>query len=710
MNNYHGFSRQLLTTGVIAALLTACGGGGGSSNDAPPQQAADTQAPTAKIYFPTDQALTTADSITVTGTATDAQNSPITSVTVNGEAATSDNDFANWRAVVPLTAGSNAITVETADSQGNSEASAANITIKNEVALLNPNDISLSSAGDRIFLVDEVLRAVVAVDTTSGQRSVISDTERGTGAVLNAPGTITQDGATDRVLVGDGTQIIAVDLATGNRSLFADLGTGNQAIDLTLDTNGARVLVVTTDNVLAVPTTGGSVTELSTGVTLPFNSPGSIVVDSAGDRALVVDSGDASVIAVDLASGARSVLASANVGNGVDLATPLGITLNNAASSALVTDLGSPTVAPRIVAIELTTGTRTVVSSGGSASIGSGQEFSFPVAVVANSSSILVIDPALASILSVNETNGNRGVVSSGRVGDGIEFNGPFSIGYDVSNDRALVTDNVTNAIYTVDLDNGARTLLSGGGSGTGTEFVSLFNLAIGETQAYVTDTDTASVLAVDLGSGNRTVLSSNIGASPNKSPLGIALDSSTNTLYLSVIENDTNIPPAVVGSELFSLPVNSSAATPFALSGTNFTSLTFAQNLIIDSEGGSAYVADTAADSLFAVTISGGDTRSLGAIANSSPTGIAPFQDVTLMGDQAVLVDSSLASLISIDTSSATRSIISSDAIGNGTALQDPIGITYAANRTVLLVVDRLSFAVFAVEPSSGDRVIISR
>ncbi len=707
-----GSAQHLMIIGFVGALLAGCGGGGGSSNSSP---AADTEAPTAKINFPTAQALTTADSITVTGSATDAAGNTISSVTVNGVDATPSNDFATWTANVPLQPGDNTITVATADDQGNSEANAASITIKNEVALLNPNDIVLDSTGNRALLVDEVLRAVVAVDLGSnGQRSVLSGDDNGSGNQFTTPSSIALDSTNGRALVGDGALIIAVDLATGNRSQIADLGAGNEILDIAVDEgNGGRLLLVTLDGVQTVPSAGGTVTDFSTATTGSgpvLNSPASIVIDSADNRALVTDSSDAAVVAVDLTSGDRSTVASAAIGSGTNLEIPLGIALSGDGSRALVTDLGSATAAPMIISIDLTSQARTVVSAGGSAATGSGVDFSFPVAIATDSANnrSLVVDPALAAVLGVDDTNGNRDAVTSAGVGDGVAFNGPFNIEYDASNDRALVTDNASLAIYTVDLDTGARAILSGSGVGAGTDFQSPFNLAIGSDQAFVTDADTASVLAIDLGNGNRTVLASDVGADANKSPLGIALDSSNNTLYLSVIEVDSS--QALIGSEVFSLPTNGSTATPVTLSGANFMGLVFAQNLIIDSDAGTAFVADTVADELFAVTLADGDTTSLGRITDTAPTGTAPFQDVTLMGGQTVLVDSSLASVVGIDNSTGVRTTISGGSTGNGVALQSPTGVATAGDRNVLLVVDRFSFAIFAVEPSSGDRVIISR
>ncbi len=159
---------NLFIVAVISGFLCACGGGGGGSgSDAPPTNippTAESQAPAAKINFPIDNAWTTADAMTVTGSATAANSDSITSVTVNGVAAESTDDFANWRVSVPLEAGPNTITVATEDNQGGSDDDASSISINNEVALLTPQDIAVNKANLTALVVDSSLEAVVAVD------------------------------------------------------------------------------------------------------------------------------------------------------------------------------------------------------------------------------------------------------------------------------------------------------------------------------------------------------------------------------------------------------------------------------------------------------------------------------------------------------------------------------------------------------------------
>lgn len=717
MNICRNFARCLIVSGILAAVLSACGGGGGSS-DAPPPTA-DTAAPLAKINFPPSQALTITDSITVTGTASDAAGNTISSVTVNNVAATSSDGFANWTATIALNSGDNTVTVATADDQGNSESQADSISIRNEVPLLNPSDIEIDTGGGRALLVDAALRALVAVDLNSGLRSIVSDDDTGTGNSFSAPNGVAYDAVNNRAFVADGSEIIAVDLANGNRSVFSSLAGEAVARDVALEESGSRrlLLISSGDNgntvkLQTVPSTGGAAADFSPAVT--FTADSSVAVDDA--RALVA-SIDGTVVAVDLSDGSTSPIATSGDGFGADLIAPFDIAVSADGSRALVADGGDGTSnQPAIVSIDLNSRTRTIASGANS---GAGAAIILPEAIAVDDGSnrSLVVDPILNAVVTVDDTNGDRAGLTSADVGGGAVFNGPFNVAYDAASDRALVTDfNRTipdnAAVYTVNLDNGERGILSGAGTGSGPEFDSLVNLTIGDSQVFVTDIDQTSVFAVDIANGNRTQLTNTFGA--NRSPLGIGIDTSANTLYVSVIvANNAALP---IGSELFSLPTSAGTASQVALSGS---SLRFAPNLVVDSEAGTAFIVDSKldindanADQLLAVTLAGGATSSLGSIEGAVPPqeNELPNQDITLLGNEIVAVDSFQRAMFAIDRETNLRREISGDAVGNGPALQGPTGVSYASGRNILLVADRSSFAIFAVEPGSGDRVIISR
>ena len=90
----------------------------------------DAGAPVVTITAPANNTVTTANSITVTGTATDAV-SPLTGLLVNGVPAASSNNYATWTATVPLVPGQNTITAATndsADQGGNSGSAVISVT------------------------------------------------------------------------------------------------------------------------------------------------------------------------------------------------------------------------------------------------------------------------------------------------------------------------------------------------------------------------------------------------------------------------------------------------------------------------------------------------------------------------------------------------------------------------------------------------------
>lgn len=87
--------------------------------------------PAVTITAPTDNTLTAQVSVNVQGTAVDTI-SGVASVTVNGVTATTTDNFAHWSATVPLSVGSNTLTVtalDNAQSGGNAGVASINVTL-----------------------------------------------------------------------------------------------------------------------------------------------------------------------------------------------------------------------------------------------------------------------------------------------------------------------------------------------------------------------------------------------------------------------------------------------------------------------------------------------------------------------------------------------------------------------------------------------------
>lgn len=161
------------------------------------------------------------------------------------------------------------------ESAGNADGSFDEVALTGDDAglVLMPRDIVLDSAANRALIVDPVLKAVVAIDLSSGVSSLLSGNTR--PDTLNAfvdPRGIILDEARNRALVVDAGQkaVIAVDLVTGARNIFSDHTTPDGK--------------------------------------LPLDDPSGIVLDNANNRALVTDAGLQAVVGVDLSTGARSLL------------------------------------------------------------------------------------------------------------------------------------------------------------------------------------------------------------------------------------------------------------------------------------------------------------------------------------------------------------------------------------------------------------------
>jgi len=367
----------------------------------------DTLAPTAAIHFPAPgTALTQVNSVLVTGTASD--DNAISRVRVAGTDATTSNGFANWRVVLPLAPGSNTLSVETTDEFSNVDFTAAAVTVAfNGQNLETPTDIELDEANGRALAVDDELRVVIAIDLTTGARSILSDNSTPNAAdPFDSPEHIVLDAANGRALVVDTDRaaVIAVDLATGMRTIFSNATTPNG--------------------------------------TTAFSDPWAIALDAANGRALVTDLDLDAVVAVDLATGARTILSDASTPNTANtFSEPEAIALDAANGRALVADRGLFAV----VAVDLATGARTIFSS---ATIpDSVNPFSDPFDIALDAANVraLVVDRSLDTVLALDLATGTRTILSDANFPDATNLlDQPISIAVDVSNSRALVRSSFT--------------------------------------------------------------------------------------------------------------------------------------------------------------------------------------------------------------------------------------------------------------------------
>ena len=439
-----------------SAVLTV----GGVSDSFDVTTRADTSAPLAVIQYPPVKSLTDQALIEVRGVAEDLEGSPITSVSVNGFAAESSDGFATWNVTIPLELGDNALVVETADDKNNVDDEAAEALVKASAYpfLLEPNEgsVAVDSDNNRALVVDSALEALFAFDLSTGERTVISAQEPqdnfgaqapvGGGINLRNPGHLVFDPDNNRVLVTEQSlgKIIAIDLATGERSEFLNRNTGGSGPGLTL----LR----------------------------------SQVLDLANNRVLVMDgvNGNIRLFAVDLTTGNRMIISSAGRGSGQVINSAEAIALDTANNRLLAAD-GNNGLRGTLLAIDLNSGNRTVLSGLNRTNnqlVGAGPEFFSPQSLDFDSDNgrVLIADSSFETVFTVNLATGERTVITgtvpntTQQVGVGPKFIALIGTAF-LDERQAVAVDRELETVMVIDLTNGDRRLLPGNAIGEGPRF-----------------------------------------------------------------------------------------------------------------------------------------------------------------------------------------------------------------------------------------------
>jgi hypothetical protein len=227
-----------------------------------------------------------------------------------------------------------------------------------------------------------------------------------------------------------------------------------------------------------------------------------VAFDDAHGRLLLADRAGHSIVAADVATGARTVLSDVERGAGVILRSPLSLDVKNGGQSAFVLD------SETILEVDLVHGDRVVRSGGG---VGSGTAFGQPVAVAfdRNSQRLLVADADLAAVLTVDPVNGKRAILSDATHGTGTALLSPADVAFDAARNRVVVSDRSLRALVAVDLVTGNRTVLSDFTHGTGPFFDDPEQVTVDPFYGvvHVTDAATERVFFVDSSSGDRSLL-----------------------------------------------------------------------------------------------------------------------------------------------------------------------------------------------------------
>ena len=269
---------------------------------------------------------------------------------------------------------------------------------------MDPSDIAVQDDGS-LVVVDYGLDAVVRVDSTTGDRMIISDNEddmgRGSGPAFMDPSGIAVQDDGSLVVVDSGLKaVVRVDPKTGDRMIISDneddmgMGSGPAFMDprggIAVQDDGSLVVV---DSVLRAvvrvdPKTGdrmiisklisdpNDVDDMGRGSGPDFMDPSDIAVQDDGSL-VVVDSVLRAVVRVDPKTGDRMIISDneddMGMGSGPAFVAPSGIAVQDDGSLVVVDSV------LKVVRVDPKTGDRMIISDNeDDMGMGSGPAFMDP--------------------------------------------------------------------------------------------------------------------------------------------------------------------------------------------------------------------------------------------------------------------------------------------------------------------------------------------
>jgi hypothetical protein len=226
---------------------------------------------------------------------------------------------------------------------------------------------------NRLIVSNTGVREIIAIDITSGERSLLISNGIGEGVNLVWPYQLEVTADDKFAYVFDGRlmatdALFKIDLSTGNRTAISDFSALNNsgASGLALDEPNNRVFFATglTIGIVDLPTGSQEIIasqEVGLGVAMEtFGVIDEIVYDSENARLLVSSSTQGFVMAIDVVTYKRTVLLDSFSGSGAELKGIAGMAMNGKDKKLYISNSnGDDTVS--ILTIDLETGDRTLL-------------------------------------------------------------------------------------------------------------------------------------------------------------------------------------------------------------------------------------------------------------------------------------------------------------------------------------------------------------
>ena len=343
------------------------------------------------------------------------------------------------------------------------------------------SSLSLDPSSGHLFVTDGTSDHWIECDLKAQRRTTFGEVKVGNGDPLSSSGNssdplafVTPDLARGRLLLGAADAgIDALELATGTRThLIVGSTTAIDFQQVAIGATANELLVVDTASqaIQRLDATTLAATLVSSGTrgsgpNFGFSTSfrNQLIVDGARERCFVLDSFGSRLLAVDLATGDRSVLAQAGDGRPVPLSFLVGVAFDAATDRVLAIDA----LRPGVVVIDPATGDRTLfadITIPGMVDVPKG------ICCVDDATHSLLVVGSVASaggdvntVIRVDLDDASREFCSSSAdgIGTGPTLFEVSAIGCDGAAGRAFAVDAKLKALFQIDLDSGDRVVIA---------------------------------------------------------------------------------------------------------------------------------------------------------------------------------------------------------------------------------------------------------
>ncbi|MBQ4890755.1 hypothetical protein J8L86_12915 [Shewanella sp. MMG014] len=304
----------------------------------------------------------------------------------------------------------------------------------------------------------------------------------------------------------DGLSIVEFD-GSDSKAITGNLGITSASVDVDHQNNTAYVAGYKGFSRIDLTTGEHSEFSLETDQDeLAISQIRSTGLDLSNDQYLVRDSDLDVIVAVNLTSGTRTTFASNGVGTGRVMIAPRELSLDSANNIAYIADDGgnSPGF---ILAIDMETGDRETVYS-------FEDEYNYMMSGLSFDPATNILYTSINNqVLAINIEDKSSEVISSASIGSGVFFSGITDAVLDKTNERVLVVDYHGQAILAVNLSDGSRTIISSSNSdslvGEGISIYGISSIALDEANqlVYAASQVNKNIISIDLATGNRSLL-----------------------------------------------------------------------------------------------------------------------------------------------------------------------------------------------------------